>query len=62
MAIDAGRLVLARSAALEVDDENLSSVQSLELPPHRFMPMIVGLDQQNAVTVTMDGKDYIALW
>ena len=57
--IDAGRLVLARSAALEVDNKDLTSIQSLELPPHRFMPMIQRLDQQNAVTITMDGNKYI---
>ena len=57
--IDAGRLVLARSAALEVDNIDLTSIQSLELPPHRFMPMIQRLDQQNAVTITMDGNKYI---
>jgi hypothetical protein len=57
--IDAGRLVLARSATLEVDDKDLNSIQSLELPPHRFMPMILRSDQQNAVTVTMDGNNYI---
>jgi hypothetical protein len=57
--IGAGRLVLARSADLEVDDKNLTAIQSLEFPPHRFMPMIQRLDQENAVTVTMDGNNYI---
>jgi hypothetical protein len=57
--IDAGRLVLAGSAALEVDDKNLTAIQSLQLPPHRFMPMIKRLDQQNAVTITMDSNNYI---
>jgi hypothetical protein len=56
--IDAERLVLARSAALEVDDKDLTSIQSLELPPHRFPPTIRS-DRQNAVTVTQDGNDYI---
>jgi hypothetical protein len=59
LVIDAGRLVLARSAALEVDDKDLTSIQSLELPPHRFMPMILRSDQQNTVTVTMDGHKYV---
>jgi hypothetical protein len=57
--IDAGRLVLSRSVALEVDDKDLTPIQSLELPPHRFMPMIKRLDQQNAVTITMDSNNYI---
>jgi hypothetical protein len=56
--IDAGRLVLAHSAALEVDDKDLTSIQSLDLPPHRFPPAIRS-DRQNAVTVTQDGNDYI---
>jgi hypothetical protein len=59
LVIDTGRLVLARSATLEVDDKDLTSIQSLDLPPHRFMPMIVRSAQQNAVTVTMDGNKYI---
>jgi hypothetical protein len=57
--IESGRLVLALPSALEVDDKDLTSIQSLELPPHRFMPTILRSDQQNAVTVTMDGNNYI---
>lgn len=57
--IDAGRLVLATLSGLEVDDKNLTSIQSLELPPHRFMPMIPRTDQQSAVTVSIDGDKYV---
>ena len=56
--IDAERLVLAGSATLEVDGPGLAIIQSLALPPHRFYPSIQRLDQQDAVTVSMDGKDY----
>jgi hypothetical protein len=56
--IEAGRLVLASAAALEVNDKGLTPIQSLELPPHRFMPMIPGSDQQNAVTVRIDSNNY----
>lgn len=59
MVIDDGRLVLADSAAIEVDDKSLTSIQSLELPPHRFAPVIRRMDQQNMVTLSMEGKDYI---
>lgn len=57
--IDAGQLVLANSTGLEVDDKDLTPIQSLELPPHRFMPMILRSDQQNAVTVRIDGSNYM---
>ena len=50
------RLVLAGQAALEVDGPGLTSTQSLELPAHRFYPSIQSLDQQDVVTVSMDGK------
>ena len=58
MVIDEGRLVLARSADLEVDDKSLTPIQSLELPPHRFMPSIQRIEQQGTVTVSVDGKNY----
>lgn len=58
MVIDDGRLVLARSADLEVDDKSLTPIQSLELPPHRFMPSIQRMDQEGAVAVSMDGRNY----
>ena len=56
--IDAERLVLAGSSTLEVDGPGLASMQSVGLPPHRFYPSIQRLDQQDAVTVSMDGKAY----
>ena len=56
--IEAERLVLAGAAALEVDGPGLASVQSVELPPHRFYPSVQRLDQQGAATVSIDGKDY----
>jgi hypothetical protein len=58
MVIDEGRLVLARSAGLEVDDKSLNAIQSLELPPHRFMPSIQRIELQGTVTVSLDGKNY----
>ena len=56
--IDTERLVLASPTGLEVDGPNLTSLQSLELPSHRFFPSIQRLDQQDEATVLMDGKDY----
>jgi hypothetical protein len=56
--IDAGRLVLANPTTLEVDDKDLSSIQSVEVPPHRFMPMILRSDQQSDVTVRIDSNNY----
>jgi hypothetical protein len=56
--IDTERLVLASPTALEVDGPNLTSIQSIELPSHRFSPSIQRLDQQGEATVSMDGKDY----
>jgi hypothetical protein len=56
--IDPRRLVLVLPTALEIDDQKLASIQSLELPQHRGMP-ILSMDQQGAVTVTMDGNSYI---
>ncbi len=58
LVITEGRLVLARSTDLEVDDESLTPIQSLELPPHRFEPSIKRTEQQGTVTVSVDGKDY----
>ena len=58
MVIDDGRLVLARSADLEVDDKTLTPIQSLELPQHRFMPSILRMDQQATVNVSVDGSNY----
>ena len=57
--IDAGRLVLAGPTALEVDGKDLTPIQSIELPPHRFTPVIERSDQQNAVAIAMDGVKYI---
>lgn len=56
--IDTERLVLAGPTALEVDGPNLTSIQSIELPAHRFYPSIQRLDQQEEATVSIDGKDY----
>jgi len=58
MVIDNGRLVLALSADLEVDDKSLTPIQTLKLPPHRFIPAVRRMDQQGAVTLSMEGKNY----
>ena len=58
MVIAPGRLVLASSAGLEVDDKTLTSIESLQLPPHRFSPSIQRMDQQGKVTVSVDGRIY----
>lgn len=57
--ISPGRLVLARSSSLEVDDKDFIAIQVLEMPPHRFMQIPLHSDHQNDLTVRIDGSDYI---
>ena len=58
LVINDGRIVLVGSHGLEVYDESFNPLQSLDLPPHRFMPAMQRMDRQNAVTISMEGKDY----
>lgn len=57
--IDGGRLLLARLDGLEVEDKSLTTIQLLELPPHRFMSSMQRTDEQGTVVVSLDGRDYI---
>ena len=50
--------VLASPPLSKWTDRDLTSIQSIELPSHRFSPSIQRLDQQDEATVSMDGKDY----
>lgn len=58
LTIDVDHLVLAGAASLEVDGPDLKPLQTLELPAHRFYPIIQHSDRQGTVTVSIDGKEY----
>ena len=56
--VAAERLVLVGASSVEVDGPDLNAIQSLELPPHHSYPRILHSDQQGAITLSIDGKDY----